>query len=83
MTKDNIAVVTLLEHRASGARLIVLTNYETFPQKERHPRVEHPNFYWLQEDYIREMATQHGFAWTVWRPPAIIGPRIPRPASGF
>ena len=23
------------------------------PLRERHPRVEHPNFYFLQEDYLR------------------------------
>jgi hypothetical protein len=26
------------------------------PARERFPRDDHANFYWLQEDYIKEMA---------------------------
>ena len=46
------------------------------PARERYPRVEHPNFYWLQEDYIREKAAQAGFAWTIFRPTIVIGPNV-------
>jgi nucleoside-diphosphate-sugar epimerase len=46
------------------------------PARERHPRVDHANFYWLQEDYIREKATQAGFAWTIFRPTIVIGPNV-------
>ncbi len=38
------------------------------PARERQPRVEHPNFYWLQEDYLREQATRRGWRWTIFRP---------------
>src|SRR5690606_14138279 len=31
------------------------------PARERNPRAEHPVFYWLQEDYLREK--QRGAAW--------------------
>lgn len=43
------------------------------PLREREPRREHPNFYWLQEDYLREK--QKGAAWdmTVWRPTVVYG----------
>ncbi|MCW2547284.1 MAG: NAD-dependent epimerase [Mycobacterium sp.] len=46
------------------------------PLRERHPRVEHPNFYFLQEDYLR--AKQHGMAWalTVFRPTVVYGDAI-------
>jgi nucleoside-diphosphate-sugar epimerase len=43
------------------------------PAKERHARVEHPNFYWLQEDLITEMAVERGFSYTIWRPQFIFG----------
>ena len=44
------------------------------PARESHVRVEHPNFYWLQEDYIREQASRHGFGYTIFRPQLIVGP---------
>jgi nucleoside-diphosphate-sugar epimerase len=43
------------------------------PARERAPRDEHENFYWLQEDYLKEKASEHGFAWTILRPQLIIG----------
>jgi len=43
------------------------------PAKERQPRVEHPNFYWLQEDFILAEAERSGFAVTVWRPQFVFG----------
>lgn len=43
------------------------------PAKERAPRDDHENFYWLQEDYLLEEATKRGIAWTVLRPQLIVG----------
>ena len=43
------------------------------PARERAPRDEHDNFYWLQEDYLKERAREHGFAWTILRPQLIVG----------
>ena len=43
------------------------------PARERAPRDDHENFYWLQEDYLREAAAAHGFAWTIFRPQIIVG----------
>ena len=43
------------------------------PARERLPRDEHENFYWLQEDYVRELAEKRGLAWTVLRPQVIFG----------
>jgi nucleoside-diphosphate-sugar epimerase len=54
----------------------VRTNPMRVPARERHPRVAHANFYWLQEDYIREKAAQAGFAWTIFRPTIVIGPNV-------
>jgi nucleoside-diphosphate-sugar epimerase len=46
------------------------------PARERYPRVDHPNFYWLQEDFIREKSAQQGFGWTIFRPTIVIGPNV-------
>jgi len=43
------------------------------PAKERQARVEHPNFYWLQEDFLRERAEANGFGVTIWRPQFVFG----------
>ncbi len=44
------------------------------PAREDQPRVEHPNFYWLHEDYIAEKSATAGFAYTILRPQLIVGP---------
>ncbi len=44
------------------------------PARESHPRVEHPNFYWLHEDYVRRRSAEHGFHYTIVRPQLIVGP---------
>ena len=43
------------------------------PARESAPRDNHDNFYWLQEDYLKEKARQHGFTWTILRPQLIVG----------
>jgi nucleoside-diphosphate-sugar epimerase len=43
------------------------------PARERAPRDDHENFYWLQEDYLKDRARQHGFTWTILRPQLIVG----------
>ncbi|MFT4289141.1 NAD-dependent epimerase/dehydratase family protein [Nocardioides sp.] len=44
------------------------------PARERAPRDEHENFYWHQEDLLRELADRHGFDWTIFRPVQVVGP---------
>lgn len=44
------------------------------PGKEREPRHQHENFYWLQEDYLREKQENgHGWGWTILRPQIVCG----------
>ena len=43
------------------------------PGREREARHPHDNFYWLQEDLLRERGGRDGFSFTVWRPPVIYG----------
>lgn len=51
------------------------------PAKERWPRHDHENFYWLQEDHMR--AEQVGKAWrhTIWRPQAVFGYALGSPMN--
>jgi nucleoside-diphosphate-sugar epimerase len=43
------------------------------PAKETDPRLLGPNFYYDQEDLLREEADRAGFDWTILRPEAVIG----------
>ena len=43
------------------------------PARERVPRDDHANFYWLQEDYLTEKAAERGFRYTIFRPQLIVG----------
>ena len=43
------------------------------PLRERQPRAEHPNFYWVQEDYLRDKQRSLPFGLTVFRPTVIYG----------
>lgn len=43
------------------------------PAREDRPRDAHENFYWLQEDALREMAVRAGFSFTIFRPQLIFG----------
>lgn len=57
------------------------------PGRERDPRVEHENFYWLQEDDLRSRQEGAGFSWTILRPVVVFGEAIganmnPVPALG-
>lgn len=43
------------------------------PEKERRPRDDHPNFYWLQEDHLRAAAEGAAWDWTILRPQVVFG----------
>jgi nucleoside-diphosphate-sugar epimerase len=63
---------TVLVHgsKAYGLHL----GWRALPARERKPRREHPNFYFVQQDYISEKAAQAGFDWSIVRPGDIHGP---------
>lgn len=44
------------------------------PARERYPRDDHANFYWLQEDYLKEKAAERGLRFTIFRPQLVVGP---------
>lgn len=43
------------------------------PGREREPRHPHENFYWLQQDHLRERQADAAYAWTILRPQVIYG----------
>jgi len=74
---DPLAAVGGLRHvgllqgtKAYGAHLHRIP----IPARERAPRDPHANFYWLQEDLVRERSAAEGWAFTVLRPQLIVGP---------
>jgi nucleoside-diphosphate-sugar epimerase len=79
--------VTLLQGtKAYGAHV---SGRIALPARERAPRHQHENFYWLQEDHLLE-ATEAGgnrWTWTILRPQIIFGEAFgsnlnPLPALG-
>ena len=62
--------VTLLQGtKAYGAHLGPIA----IPAKERNARPVHENFYWLQEDYLRERQRDQAWTFTILRPQVIFG----------
>jgi len=67
---SNLKHVSLLQGtKAYGAHVGPMS----IPGKERAARVEHPNFYWLQEDWLKQERANAGWCFTIWRPPLIVG----------
>lgn len=70
--------VTLLQGtKAYGAHIKPMR----IPGREREPRVIHENFYWLQEDYLKEKQTGHSWSFTIWRPQIIFGHSLGAPMN--
>jgi nucleoside-diphosphate-sugar epimerase len=73
MQASRIEHVTLLQGtKAYGVHLHAIP----VPARERYPRDAHANFYWLQEDYVREQSARQGFGWTILRPTVVLGPNV-------
>ena len=70
--------VTLLQGtKAYGAHIKPMR----IPGKERQSRVVHDNFYWLQEDYLREKQMGQSWCFTIWRPQIIFGHAVGAPMN--
>lgn len=59
-----------IHHPAIGLRDVHI------PLREREPRREHPNFYFEQEDYLREKQERANWGLTVFRPTVIYGDAV-------
>lgn len=69
----NLQHVSLLQGtKAYGAHLGPIA----IPARERAPRHNHQNFYWLQEDYLRAKQPGSKWHWTILRPQLVIGEAI-------
>jgi nucleoside-diphosphate-sugar epimerase len=51
------------------------------PGREREPRDDHQNFYWLQEDLLREHRARASWSFTIWRPPIVFGHALGAPMN--
>lgn len=51
------------------------------PCKERWPRHAHENFYWLQEDLLRDRQPKAGWTFTVLRPQIVFGYAVSSPMN--
>ena len=70
--------VTLLQGtKAYGAHLRPMTN----PGRESDPRHEGPNFYWAQEDYLRDLAAGKDWAFSIMRPQVVCGTALGSPMN--
>lgn len=73
VTAGHLEHVTLLQGtKAYGVHQHAIR----IPARESEPRDPHDNFYWWQEDHVRESAARTGFSWTILRPPLIVGPNV-------
>jgi nucleoside-diphosphate-sugar epimerase len=69
----NLKHVTVLQGtKAYGAHIAPMP----VPARERAPRHPHENFYWLQEDYIREKQSGRDWSWTILRPQLVVGEAV-------
>jgi nucleoside-diphosphate-sugar epimerase len=51
------------------------------PARERWPRHPHENFYFLQEDHLRDAQRDAGFTFTIWRPQVVYGESFASPMN--
>lgn len=70
--------VTLLQGtKAYGAHIAPMK----IPGLESDPRVEHENFYWLQQDYLQSACAEQRWRYTIWRPQIIFGHALHAPMN--
>ena len=70
--------VTLLQGtKAYGAHVEPMK----IPGVESDPRHLHENFYWLQEDYLRDLCRDTDLQFTIWRPQVIFGHALHAPMN--
>ena len=70
--------ITLLQGtKAYGAHVEPMK----IPGREREPRHNHQNFYWLQQDYLEDFCEATGRTSTIWRPQIIFGHALHAPMN--
>jgi nucleoside-diphosphate-sugar epimerase len=77
-TGDSLEHASLLQGaKAYGLHL----GRSPVPAKERAPRDDHANFYFLQEDRLRELAAGAEWSWTILRPQVVYGQSFGSPMN--
>ena len=70
--------VTVLQGtKAYGVHL----GFTALPGKESQPRPPGPNFYWAQEDYLRQKQAGRGWHYAIFRPQIVFGVAIGSPMN--
>ena len=76
--KNKLRHITLLQGtKAYGAHVSPMK----IPGLESEPRHQHKNFYWLQEDYLRNFCSDKNKKFTIWRPQVIFGHALNAPMN--
>lgn len=75
---DTLVHVSLLQ---GGKAYGVHQDSVPIPAKERSPRHPHENFYFTQEDHLRDAADRAGFHWTILRPQVVYGESFASPMN--
>jgi nucleoside-diphosphate-sugar epimerase len=71
LTRGSLQQVTIMQGtKAYGVHLHPIP----LPARERQTRDPHENFYWYQEDLLRNVARPAGLRWTIFRPVQVVGP---------
>jgi nucleoside-diphosphate-sugar epimerase len=75
---QNLAHISLFQGtKAYGAHL----RSPPVPARERWARNDHENFYWYQEDFVKDQQEGKAWGWTIWRPQTIFGFALDAPLN--
>ncbi len=78
-------LLTPLRDRAPLAHISLLQGTKAYgahlkpfpvPARESWPRHQHANFYWMQEDFVRDELASRGIGFTIFRPQVVFGDAI-------
>lgn len=69
----HVALMTGLKHYLGPFEAYGTGEMPDTPFREEEPRLDHPNFYYAQEDELFEAAARAGFTWSVHRSHTVFG----------
>ena len=79
------SVATSFEHvsllQGTKAYGVHLGATAPIPARERSPRHDHENFYFLHEDYLRDAQRDASWTFTIWRPQVVYGESFGSPMN--